>query len=91
MDNVVDQLDQIERSLKMTRNIGMLLLPTWLMLFGLSALFSWNFDGSNLVMGLLGIMAGAFILIGQSLNFDGLDLILGLLAIVAGGFILIGR
>jgi hypothetical protein len=53
------------RSWKITRSIGMLLLAIWLILNGLIALFSLSFNGLGLIMGLLAIMAGAFILLGR--------------------------
>jgi hypothetical protein len=53
------------RSWKITRSIGMLLLAIWLILYGLSALFSLSFNGLSLIMGLLAIVAGGFILIGR--------------------------
>ena len=51
--------------MKITRNIGMLLLAIWLILYGLTALFSLSFQGLGLIMGLLAIAAGIFILLGR--------------------------
>lgn len=51
--------------MKITRNIGFLLLAIWLILSGLIALFSLSFTGLGLIMGLLAIAAGIFILIGR--------------------------
>jgi hypothetical protein len=48
-----------------TKNIGMLLLAIWLILYGLIALFSLSFDGLGVIMGLLAIAAGIFIILGR--------------------------
>jgi hypothetical protein len=50
---------------KFTKNIGMLLLAIWLILYGLIALFSLSFTGLGIIMGLLAIAAGIFILLGR--------------------------
>ena len=50
---------------RFTKNIGMLLLSIWLILYGLIALFSLSFNGLGVIMGLLAIAAGIFILIGR--------------------------
>lgn len=50
---------------RFTKNIGMLLLSIWLILYGLIALFSLSFNGLGIIMGLLAIAAGIFILIGR--------------------------
>ena len=50
---------------RFTKNIGMLLLSIWLILYGLIALFSLSFNGLSIIMGLLAIAAGIFILIGR--------------------------
>jgi uncharacterized membrane protein HdeD (DUF308 family) len=50
---------------RFTKNIGMLLLAIWLILYGLIALFSLSFTGLSVIMGLLAIAAGIFILIGR--------------------------
>ncbi len=47
------------------KNIGMLLLAIWLILYGLIALFSLSFNGLGIIMGILAIAAGIFILIGR--------------------------
>ncbi|HEY5156584.1 MAG TPA: hypothetical protein VII93_01290 [Anaerolineales bacterium] len=46
-----------------TRNIGMLLLAIWLILWGLIEVLSLSFSGLWLLMGLLAIAAGIFILL----------------------------
>jgi hypothetical protein len=50
---------------RFTKNIGMLLLAIWLILYGLIALFSLSFSGLGVIMGLLAIAAGIFILLGR--------------------------
>jgi hypothetical protein len=50
---------------RFTKNIGMLLLAIWLILTGLTALFSLSFNGLGIIMGLLAIAAGIFILLGR--------------------------
>jgi len=50
---------------RFTKNIGMLLLSIWLILYGLIALFSLSFNGFGIIMGLLAIAAGIFILLGR--------------------------
>jgi hypothetical protein len=50
---------------RFTKNIGMLLLAIWLILYGLIALFSLSFNGLGEIMGLLAIAAGIFILLGR--------------------------
>ncbi len=42
---------------------GMLLLGIWLILYGLIALFDLRFNGQNVVMGLLALVAGIIIVI----------------------------
>jgi hypothetical protein len=49
----------------LTRNLGMLLLAIWLILGGLMPLLSLSFSGAGSVMAILGIAAGALILIGR--------------------------
>jgi hypothetical protein len=46
-----------------TRNIGMLLLAIWLILWGLIEVLSLSFSGLWLIMGVLAIAAGIFILL----------------------------
>jgi hypothetical protein len=48
---------------RITRNIGMLLLAIWLILWGLINLLSLSFSGLWLIMGILAIAAGIFILL----------------------------
>jgi hypothetical protein len=52
-------------SVKVTRNLGMLLLGIWLILSGLIPLLSLSFDGLGTLMAILAIAAGALILVGR--------------------------
>jgi succinate-acetate transporter protein len=56
-----------EMEMKFTKNIGMLLLAIWLILYGVFALFPrlGTFEGEPTVMAILAIVAGVFILIGR--------------------------
>jgi len=49
--------------MKLTKNLGMLLLSIWLILTGLIALTSFSFQGLPLIMGILAIAAGVLILL----------------------------
>jgi hypothetical protein len=51
--------------MKITRNIGFLLLAIFLILYGLIALFNLSFSGLGIIMAILAIAAGIFILIGR--------------------------
>jgi len=51
--------------MKLTRNIGMLLLAVWLVLSGLIPLLSLSFSGLGIVMAVLAIAAGILIAIGR--------------------------
>ncbi len=51
--------------MKLTKNLGMLLLSIWLILTGLIALLSFNFQGLPLIMAILAIAAGVLILLGR--------------------------
>jgi hypothetical protein len=51
--------------MRMTKNLGMLLLAIWLILTGLIALFSLSFQGLPLIMGILAVAAGILILLGR--------------------------
>jgi len=50
-------------TMKLTKNIGMLLLGIWLILEGLIPLLNISFSGLGTVMALLVITAGVFILV----------------------------
>lgn len=47
------------------RNLGMILLGVWLLLNGLLALTSLNFEGQQIIMALLALVAGALILLNR--------------------------
>ena len=51
--------------MKITKNIGFLLLAIWLILSGLIGLFSLSFAGLSVIMAILAIAAGVFILLGR--------------------------
>ena len=51
--------------MKLTRNLGMLLLGIWLILDGLVPLLHLSFSGLGTLMAILAIAAGAFILVGR--------------------------
>lgn len=52
-------------AMKLTKNIGMLLLGIWLILGGLIPLLNLSFSGLGTLMAILAIAAGAFILLGR--------------------------
>lgn len=49
--------------MRLPKNLGMLLLSIWLILYGLIALFSLNFAGLPVVMGILAVAAGILLLL----------------------------
>lgn len=51
--------------MRLTRNVGMLLLAIWLILTGLLQVASISIPGIGPLMALLAIAAGVFILIGR--------------------------
>jgi len=51
--------------MKLTKNLGMLLLSIWLILTGLIALLKFDFAGLPLIMAILAIAAGIFLLLGR--------------------------
>jgi hypothetical protein len=51
--------------MKITKNIGMLLLSIWLILYGLIGLLKFSFAGLDVIMAILAIAAGIFILLGR--------------------------
>jgi len=51
--------------MKVTKNIGMLLLAVWLILTGLLPLLNVGFSGMGTVMAVLAIAAGVLIMIGR--------------------------
>ena len=51
--------------MQITKNLGMLLLSIWLILFGAIQVLNLTFSGQPLVLGGLAIAAGVCILIGR--------------------------
>ena len=51
--------------MRLTRNIGMLLLAVWLILTGLVPLLGLSFSGLGTVMAILAVAAGVLILVGR--------------------------
>ena len=51
--------------MKVTRNIGMLLLALWLIVTGLIPLLNLGFSGLGTVMAILAIAAGILIVVGR--------------------------
>jgi hypothetical protein len=51
--------------MKLTRNIGMLLLAVWLILSGLIPLLNFSFSGMGTAMAILAIAAGVLIVVGR--------------------------
>jgi len=52
-------------AMRLTKNLGMLLLAIWLILGGLIPLLNISFSGLGTLMAVLAIAAGGFILIGR--------------------------
>jgi hypothetical protein len=52
-------------AIKLTRNLGILLLGIWLTLTGLESLIGLSFGGLGTLMGLLALAAGAALLVGR--------------------------
>lgn len=51
--------------MRLTRNLGMLLLAIWLIVTGLVPLLNLSFSGLGTLMAILAIAAGALILFGR--------------------------
>lgn len=51
--------------MKLTRNVGMLLLAVWLVLTGLVPLLNFSFSGLGTVMAILAVAAGVLIVVGR--------------------------
>lgn len=51
--------------MKLTKNIGMLLLGIWLILTGVFAVFNIQIEGKDTIMAILAIASGAFLLLGK--------------------------
>ena len=52
-------------AIRMTRNLGMLLLAIWLILTGLMPLLNLSFQGVGTIMAILSIASGVLLLIGR--------------------------
>jgi hypothetical protein len=52
-------------AIRVTRNLGMLLLAIWLILTGLMPLLNLSFQGVGTVMAILAIASGVLLLIGR--------------------------
>jgi uncharacterized membrane protein len=52
-------------NMRLTQNLGMLLLAIWLILYGLIALLGLSFSGLGVIMAILAIAAGVLILLGR--------------------------
>lgn len=52
-------------AIRLTRNLGLLLLAIWLILGGLIPLLNLSFSGASTIMAILAIAAGVLILIGR--------------------------
>jgi len=51
--------------MKLTRNVGMLLLAVWLIATGIVPLLNLSFSGLGTVMAILAIAAGVLIVVGR--------------------------
>jgi len=60
-----DPEKEFHMRMKLTRNLGMLLLGIWLILSGLIPLLGLSFSGLGMLMAILAIVAGALILVGR--------------------------
>ena len=49
----------------MKKNLGLLLLGIWLVVYGLRQLVDFSFSGLQTVMAILAIVAGALIIVGR--------------------------
>jgi hypothetical protein len=49
--------------MRLTNKIGVLLLAIWLIVWGLTQVLKLSFEGMHIVMGILAIVAGAFLLV----------------------------
>ena len=51
--------------MRITRNVGLLLLAVWLIVTGLAPLLRFSFSGMSTVMAILAVAAGVLILLGR--------------------------
>jgi hypothetical protein len=57
--------ENFQMQMKLTKNIGMLLLGAWLILSGLIPLLNFGFSGLGTIMAVLALAAGVLILLGR--------------------------
>jgi hypothetical protein len=57
--------EELRMAMRLTKNLGLLLLAIWLILSGLIPLLNLSFSGLGTLMGILAIAAGVLILIGR--------------------------
>lgn len=60
-----NQGEAVRMAIRLTRNLGMLLLAIWLILTGLMPLLNLSFSGAGTLMAILAIAAGVLLLIGR--------------------------
>jgi hypothetical protein len=53
------------KKLRLTKNLGMILLGIWLIMTGLIPLLHFNFQGLPLIMAIFAIATGVLILLGR--------------------------
>jgi hypothetical protein len=51
--------------MKVTKNLGMLLLGAWLIITGLSQVVGFNMPGDGMIMAVLAAVAGVLIILGR--------------------------
>ena len=51
--------------MKLTKNLGMLLLGIWLIVYGLEALIGLSFAGLGTIMSIVAVVAGVLLLVGR--------------------------
>ena len=49
----------------LTKNLGMLLLGVWLIVYGLEGLIGLSFAGLGTIMSIVAVVAGALLLVGR--------------------------
>jgi hypothetical protein len=50
-------------TIKITKNLGLMLAGVWLLLWGVIHTFSVNFPSSNVVLGIIALIAGVLVVI----------------------------
>ena len=53
------------KKLRLTKNLGMILLGIWLIMTGLIPLLDFNFQGLTLIMAIFAVATGVLILLGR--------------------------